>query len=224
MLTHQSAASVDASSDLTSEYKLLLAPTVQPWQNQLDQLRLSCSFEQVKQWGIKVLTKVKAFLRGWGGGVRGICLETSALQQINTTTHVRDVWSCTVCKIPHLFTYIHPRQQLYAMLAWIASMTGNAILTLQQSGWAGDRTQERWMLMETMHLWQKHPSSDMLIRTQAKCMKTRWNSIRPAHHHIREEGGKYKDKVKAYTHTHIQNGEECKNVRQAVSSAWPASL
>lgn len=122
--------------------------------------------ETVRHQGID---QSERFSKGGGvGGVKGICLETSAHQQINTTTHVRDVWSCSVCKIPRLFTYIHPSQQLYAMLAWIASMTGNAVLTLQQSGWAGDRTQGRRMLMETMHLWQKHPSSDMLIRTQAK--------------------------------------------------------
>lgn len=56
----------------------------------------------------------------------GICLVTSAHQQINTTTLLRELWSCTD---PHLYTYIHNSQQLYAMLAWVASMIGNATLT-----------------------------------------------------------------------------------------------
>lgn len=157
-----------------SKNKLLSALTVQPWQIQLDQLRLPWRIEQVVEWGIMVLIMVKGFLErvGWGGGKR-ICLETLAHQQINTTTLLREVRCSTVPKD----TRAHKStQQPYATLASVASMAGNTLL---------------WNLTELEKqdrggLWKRCNSSKSIhlltcsITHTQTCAKTRWNCIQPA--------------------------------------------
>lgn len=122
-----------------------------------------------------VLIKVKGFLKRVGrkGGGRRRRFDLTRWPIKRSTVQLHGI--CTAAKSIHMCTNTYTASVCQVSFGSIGSIFGwgcSAHIT-QPSERAGGRRQRRLMLLETMQLQQKHPSSDMLTDTHANMQKNR---------------------------------------------------